>query len=70
MCVETFGTWCKLGKSLIQDIGGKLIEQTGEKRSTAFLFHSLGMAIQRGNAITVLGAINTENEKLEEIYNL
>ena len=29
VCVETFGALGKLGKSLIHDIGKKIIEQTG-----------------------------------------
>ena len=47
---ETLGSWAPLGKKFIQDIGKRIAETSGEKRSTMYLFQSVGMAIQRGNA--------------------
>ena len=52
---------------LIQSIGRKVAEATGEKRSTSFIFQRVSMAIQRGNASCVLGTV-PRSEGLEEIF--
>ena len=43
------------------------MEETGEKRSTFFLFQSISIAIQRGNASCILGTV-PHSEGLEEIF--
>ena len=43
------------------------MEETGEKRSAFFLFQSISMAIQRGNASCILGTV-PHSEGLEEIF--
>ena len=68
--METFGTFGQIGISFIKDLGEKIISQTGEKRSTAFLFQSIGIAMQRGNAFSILGTLKQDDEHLHEIYLL
>ena len=65
--VETFGSWGTEGLKLIKAIGKKVIEVTGEKRSTSFISQSISMAIMRGNANCVLGTV-PHSEGLDEIY--
>ena len=43
----------------MKSIGQKIHEATGEKRSTAFLLQNISMAIQRANAVCVLGTAPT-----------
>ena len=63
------GTWGVAGKDLIIEIGKKIKEQTGEKKAASYLFQSIGIAIQRGNALSVLGTIREdETDSLNEIY--
>ena len=69
IAVETFGGWGPEGASVIKTLGKKIQEKTGEKRSTFFLFQSISLAVQRGNATSVLGTART-GEKLDEIYYL
>ena len=69
VAVETFGAWGPEGISLVQTIGKKLQDLTGEKRSTFFLFQSISMAVQRGNATSVLGTVKS-GEKLDEVFYL
>ena len=64
---ETFGSWGSEGHKLVKEIGKKVMEETGEKRSSFFLFQSISMAIQRGNASCLLGTV-PRSEGLEEIY--
>ena len=44
------------------------MEETGEKRSSFYLFQNISIAIQRGNASCVLGTM-PHSEGLEEIFD-
>ena len=69
IATETMGAWGQMAVKFIQDLGSRIAEATGEERSTSFIFQSIGMAIQRGNAMSVLGT--TPNTKdLHEIFSL
>ena len=69
IAVETFGAWGPQGAKLIKTIGKKIQDLTGEKRSTFFLFQSISMAIQRGNAASIMGT-EGPTRKLDDIYDL
>jgi hypothetical protein len=69
VAIETFGPWAPMGLKLIKEVGKKICDLTGEKRSTSYLFQSISIAIQRGNAASVMGTVYNDR-KLEEIYNL
>ena len=64
------GTFGSESQKLIKEIGRNLKAVSGEKRSTAFLFQSIGLAVQRGNAQSVLGTIKDDSEFTHEIYLL
>ena len=53
----------------MKDLGARISEARGEKRAKSFLFQSLSMNLQRGNALCVMGTV-AHHRKLEEIYNL
>ena len=55
--VETFSSWGRQGHSLVKEIGQKLCEITGDKKSTFYLFQRISMAVQRGNAASILGTV-------------
>ena len=66
---ETLGAWGPLGLKFLKDIGSRISESTGEKRSTQYLFQRLSMATQRGNVASILGTTpNMRN--LDEIFYL
>ena len=69
IAAETMGSWAPMAMEFIKEIGSRLTGLIGERRSTSFLFQSIGIAIQRGNAASVLGTIQN-TKKLDEIYNL
>lgn len=48
---------------LIKEVGKKINDTTGEKRSTVYLLQLIGIAIQCCNAVY-------NDRKFEEIYNL
>ena len=45
------------------------IDATGEKLSTFYLFQSISMAIQRGNAVCVMGCPKNRSSGLEGLFN-
>ena len=67
VAVETFGAWGSQGLSLIKEIGAKIREVTGEKRSTFYLLQNISMAIQRGNAACIIGTVPV-SEGLDEVF--
>ena len=66
--VETFGSWGPEGHKLIKEIGRKVMEETGEKRSSFYFFQKLSMSVQRGNASCIIGTI-PRSEGLDEIFD-
>ena len=66
---ETFGSWGQLGLKFLQDLGTRIADRTGEKRSSSYLFQSLSIATMRGNAASVLGTLPC-NQKLDELFLL
>ena len=69
VAVETLGSWAPMGLKFIQDIGSRIADCTGEKRSTSFLFQALSIATQRGNAASIAGTVPSM-KKLDEVYYL
>ena len=63
---KTVGSWAPYS---LKFVGSRTTEATGEKRAKSFLFQSLSMNLQRGNALCVMGTV-AHHRKLEEIYNL
>ncbi|KAJ4433295.1 hypothetical protein ANN_15554 [Periplaneta americana] len=55
--VETFGPWSHDAKVMVSQIGQILICITGDRRCTTYLRQRLSIAIQRGNAMSVLGTL-------------
>ncbi len=67
--VETFGPWSKEAVDLINKIGSNLIRVTGEPKSKRYLIERISLAIQHGNAMSVISSI-PKSSSMEEIYNL
>ena len=55
VAVETLGSWSRAAKDFVAELGRKLGEGTGDSRSRSFLVQRLAIAIQRGNAASVMG---------------
>ena len=64
---ETLGPMAPMGLQFIKEIGAKIAEITGDKRSTSHLFQRLGISTQLGNASSVEGTVR---DLLEELYYL
>jgi len=55
VAVETMGAWGPEARDLIVALGRRLFEATQDQRSTSFLKQRVDIAIQRRNALSVLG---------------
>ena len=53
----------------IQEIGTRIGDATGEKRSHFFLHQAISMAVQRGNVSSILGTAQNVS-KMDEIFYL
>jgi hypothetical protein len=67
VAIESSGVFGKEGLEFIKQIGKLIKSATGENRATSFLIQRISIAIQRGNAASILGAI-PEAKGLEEIF--
>ena len=52
------GSWTPDSLKFVKDLGSRITEATGEKQAKSFLFQSLGMKLQRGNALCVMGTVD------------
>ena len=60
IAIETLGAWGPSGLSFINELGKKITVAFGDPRATAFLKQRLSLAVQRGNAASVLGTISSD----------
>ena len=67
--IETYGAYGPQGLKLVKQIGKKIQEATGEKKATSYLFQSISMAIQRGNASCVTTCVKECSSGLEGLFN-
>ena len=54
---ETFGSWGPSAMDILDQIGKRIKEHTGDSRAMDFLRQKISVEIQRGNAVSVLGTV-------------
>jgi hypothetical protein len=57
VAVETLGAWNTEGRLFISDLGRRISVVSGDVRESIFLFQRMSVAVQRGNAASVLGSL-------------
>jgi len=67
VAVETFGVHGPEAQSLIVELGRRATWISGETRSTVFLRTRLNIAMQRGNAASVLGTLGSTKFQTDEM---
>ncbi len=67
--VETLGSFGDDALKLVHDLGGRLRSVSGDGRETSWLIQRVSLAIQRGNAASVLATIPRTSEYYKT-YNL
>ena len=64
IAVETTGVYGKTTSLTLREIGRRLIEVTGEPRESLWFKQRIAIAVQRGNAVSILSAGRECREKL------
>lgn len=67
--IETFGPWGPEATSLLNQLGRKIRQVTGERRSMEYLRQRFSIEVQRGDAASVLGTV-PPSANLDEIFFL
>ena len=57
LACEVTGVWCQEAVEMLDELGSRISEATGDKRETSFLFQRLSIALQKGNAACMLGSL-------------
>ena len=56
VAIETSGVYGPTTKNIVSEIGRRISEKTGDRRETAWLKQRLSIAIQKGNALSILSS--------------
>jgi len=70
VAVETMGAQGEEATYFIHQLGKRITSVTEERRATEFLLQRLSVVIQRGNAASVLGTVDSVDKKLDSIFYL
>ena len=54
VAIETLGSYCSDALHFLQELGRRICRVTDDKKETTYLFQRLSVAIQRGNAASVI----------------
>ena len=65
--METMGSWGPSGLKFIREIGSRIAEATGEKRSKYFLFQAISIAVPKGNVASVMSTAPNARD-LDEVF--
>ena len=57
LACEVTGVWCSEAIDFIYELGNRISDATSDKRESSFLFQRLSIALQKGNAACVVGAL-------------
>lgn len=66
---DTMGPWWNEAKELIEELGSMLIQNTADTKSKKYLKERISIAIQRGNAASILNTL-PEGKGLDEVFSL
>ena len=61
VAIETSGAIGPCTRKFLRDLGRRVFLETGEANSTSYLLQRLSVAVQRGNAVAVLGCARPRN---------
>ena len=67
IAMETLGAWGAESLKFVKEIGQRISDNRGDKRSSSFLLQALSMAVQRGNVASIRGSMPT-TKTLHEIH--
>ena len=69
IAIETFGAWGQEGLKFIKEIGKKITQKTQDKNATNHIIQAISMAVQRGNATSIMGTLGPQ-KKLDDYFDI
>jgi hypothetical protein len=64
IAIETLGALDEEAVDFIHRLGRRITAVYGERRATEFLLQCLSLAIQRGNAMSVMGTVGSAEDNI------
>ena len=58
IAIETSGVFGPTSRNIISEIGKRMSDKSGDKRETLWLKQRLSIAVQRGNALSIISSVN------------
>ena len=53
--------------TFVKELGGRVVRVTGDQKSSHYLLQRLSVAVQRGNAASVMGTMDSQTLSLETL---
>ena len=63
VAIESLGAIGPLSRALLKDLGRRIKESTGEARAHEYLVQRLAVAVQRGNAVSIMGTMEDPGQR-------
>ena len=57
VAIETLGAMGKRSLAFVRELGQRVTQYTGEVKARTYLLQRLSVALQRGNAVSVMGSV-------------
>jgi len=57
VAIETLGAMGKRSQAFVRELGHRVTQCTGEVKARTYLLQRLSVALQRGNAVSVMGSV-------------
>ena len=67
VAIETGGTWHHQAVELVEEIGRRTANITGDARESNFLFQQLSVALQRGNEVSLKNTFTASYSSLQSV---
>ena len=69
IAIQTFGAWGKEGLKFIKEVGRKITQISNDKNATNHIIQAISMAVQRGNAASIIGTLGPQR-KLDDYFDI
>ena len=61
VAIETLGAMGKRSLAFVRELGHRVMQSTGEVKARTYLLQRLSVALQRGNAVSVMGSVGSRS---------
>jgi len=61
VAIEILGAMGKRSLAFVRELGHRVMQRTGEVKTRTYLLQRLSVALQRGNAVSVMGSVGGQS---------